>query len=331
MVHEALLEWSRKKLISLNSLGDVLARDRQLIEDFDFDQRQLRLQTDILDSLNNNNEKDWLRHVSRARDVVKRVDDLAAEEGLKATILIDRIDESWDGSDKAVVFLMALMHACVDLSSKSHSVRVLLFLRENIFERVRQIDNEFARLETSVVSLDWTKELLLELVERRLQLPFNTKPPLGGATWNHFFEGDDSSRSMVFDYCQERPRDVLTYCSFAIEAAQSRTHERVSIEDLQAARRRFSESRLKDVGDEYSENYPQISTVLSRFYGLGNEYTIAAITAFVQKLLVNEDVRVYCPAGSTTMLPQSDSSSYFTTLGFLAFVKAMRFSSGRSG
>jgi hypothetical protein len=87
---------------------------------------------------------------------------------------------------------------------------------------------------------------------------------------------------------------VLTYCSFAIEAAQSRTHEQVSIEDLQAARRRFSESRLKDVGDEYSENYPQIGTVLSRFYGLGNEYTIAAITAFVQKLLVDEDIKVFC-------------------------------------
>ena len=86
---------------------------------------------------------------------------------LRITLLIDRIDEAWDGTDKAVVFLMAMMHACIELNASSKSLRPLLFLRENIFERVRQIDNEFSRLETSVVSLDWTRELLLEVIERR--------------------------------------------------------------------------------------------------------------------------------------------------------------------
>ena len=191
---------------------------------------------------------------------------------------------------------MALMHACVEQSSQSELIRPLLFLRENIFERVRQIDNEFSRLETCVVSLDWTRELLLELIERRLNLPFNTKLPLGGATWDYFFESvsGSSSQDMVFDYCQQRPRDVLTYCSFAVEAAQSHTHERVRIEDLQEARRRFSDSRLKDLGDEYSENYPQIQLVLSRFYGLGQEFTLAGVTAFITKLLVDQEIQQYC-------------------------------------
>ena len=59
----------------------------------------------------------------------------------------NRSSDSWDGSDKAVIILMALMHACVELAASVVCVRPLLFLRENIFERVRQIDNEFARLE----------------------------------------------------------------------------------------------------------------------------------------------------------------------------------------
>jgi hypothetical protein len=99
---------------------------------------------------------------------------------------------------------------------------------------------------------------------------------------------------MVFDYCQGRPRDVLTYCSFAVEAAQSHRHERVRIEDLQEARRRFSDSRLKDLGDEYSENYPQLQLVLSRFYGLGKEFTITGVDAFIKKLLVDQDIQQYC-------------------------------------
>lgn len=294
IVLEAVKEWSRQGVISLDSLPPALKKDRQLIEDFDFDQRQLHIQTGVFEALNNENEKEWLKHINRAKKTIHIIDEFVEKKNLQATILIDRIDESWDGSNKAVIFLMGLMHACVQLSATSKSVRSLLFLRENIFERVRSIDNEFARLETSVVSLDWTRELLLELVERRLQLPFNTKLPLGGPTWDHFFEAGPSTKNNVLDYCQERPRDVLTYCSFAVETAQERNHELVMIEDVQSARRRFSESRLKDLGDEYSENYPRISLILSLFYDLGNEYTFSAITAFIQKLLINDEIKKTC-------------------------------------
>lgn len=296
IVDEVIAQWMRDKQVKPQSLPSDLTRERNLIDDHDFDQRYIKIVGEVLGYLNSGNEKEWLKQISRTKDICKSVESIAESQHLQAVLLIDRIDEAWDGSDTAVVFLMALMHACVEQSSQSELIRPLLFLRENIFERVRQIDNEFSRLETCVVSLDWTRELLLELIERRLNLPFNTKLPLGGATWDYFFESvsGSSSQDMVFDYCQQRPRDVLTYCSFAVEAAQSHTHERVRIEDLQEARRRFSDSRLKDLGDEYSENYPQIQLVLSRFYGLGQEFTLAGVTAFITKLLVDQEIQQYC-------------------------------------
>jgi hypothetical protein len=188
-------------------------------------------------ALNKNDEREWLRQVKRVKDIGRAMMELRTWNTFDYTLLLDRIDESWDGSDTAVIFLMALMHACVEVSASVQCVQPKLFLRENIFERVREIDNEFARLETSVVSLDWSREQLLELVERRLILPFPTKLPLRGPTWDYFFEGPgERSRQLVFEYCQDRPRDVLTYCEFAIESAQARRREQVSIEDLQAAR-----------------------------------------------------------------------------------------------
>jgi hypothetical protein len=68
----------------------------------------------------------------------------------------------------------------------------------------------------------------------------------------------------------------------------------VSVEDIQISKGRFSQNRLKDLADEYSENYPQIQLVLNKFYGLGRRFTTAGVTAFIQKLLVDEDVRQYC-------------------------------------
>jgi hypothetical protein len=214
----------------------------------------------------------------------------------RTILLIDRVDESWDGSDKAVILLMAMMHACVELSTSCESVRPLLFLRENVFERVRLIDKEFARLETFVTSLEWTRELLVELVERRLNVPLIAKYALRGDTWKAFFEdgANQSSQDLVLNYCQYRPRDVLIYCSFAIETAQSRLGEKVLVEDLLQARRRFSDSRLKDLCDEYSDNFPQLQLVLGRFFGLGSEFTMRAVEDFVKKLLVDDEIKKRC-------------------------------------
>lgn len=292
---EVVAEWVRRGLLNIDKMPTSLTRERNFIEEDNID---FRLIDAFATSFENspNREKQWAKQKRRVQENSKEMDVLAEERQWEFLLLIDRIDEAWDGSDRAVIFLMALMHACVEISATVKAFRPILFLRENIFERVRQIDNEFARLETSVVSLDWTQELLLELIERRLNIPFSTKLPLRGPTWDYFFESahGKSSREIVFEYCQERPRDVLTYCGFALEAAQSHKHDKVSIGDLQSARRRFSDSRLKDLGDEYSENYPQVQLVLSRFYGLGDEYTLRGMDDFVKKLLVDEEVKAAC-------------------------------------
>ncbi len=292
---EVLGECVAQKKVRFEHAPSELRQERNYIEDFDFDTRTLALVQEIFGALRSNNDQRWLRLMNRAKQVVKSLDDVAVGKSCGHLILIDRIDDTWDGSDTAVTLLMALMHACVELASSLANARPLLFLRENILDRVRQMDNEFTRLETCVVSLDWTRELLRELIERRLQLVMNPKPPLG-EVWDYLFEKvhGESSQAMVFDYCQRRPRDMIIYSSFAVESAQAARHERILIEDLQNARRRFSESALKDLGDEYSENFPQIQLVLGRFHGLAREFTVPAIGAFIQKLLTDGQVTEFC-------------------------------------
>lgn len=296
LLDEVLTEWNNRRLLTFKDFPSILNRERNYLEDYDFDLRIMTFAEDMFKCLEKNNQKEWVRLAKRHNNIVEQIEKLAQSRAWEFILLLDRVDESWDGSDEAVVLLMALMHACVELNASSSCIRPLLFLRENIFERVREIDNEFSRLETCVVSMDWTREQLLEMIERRLNLPFNTKLPLRGPTWDYFFEGAEgkSSQSMVFDYCQERPRDIVIYCSFAVEAAQSRRKERVSLEDLQEARRRFSDSRLKDLGDEYAENYPQLQYILSKFYALGKEYTIGGIESFLDKLLSDDETRKLC-------------------------------------
>lgn len=296
LVDEVIKAWSEKGLFKFDKAFDSIKRERGLIEDCDFDSRVINLTEEIFEAFTTENEKLWLRQIKRSKQIVEEANLIATGGNYDFIILIDRLDESWDGSDSAIICLMALMHAAVRLRASTNFIKPYIFIRENIYDRIRSIDNEFARLETSVVFLDWTESKLMELVERRLVKPFNTKPKLGGEAWSYFFEESEeqSSISSVLKLCQHRPRDVLMLASYAIDNAINNGNVKINSSDLNDASKRYSTSRLKDLGDEFAENYPNIILILEYFYGLGNEFTVNAIEDFIQKLLVNETISKHC-------------------------------------
>ena len=269
ILDEVLGVWLRQGLFRPKT-ASAITREKNEIEQFEFDLRLLNFISEGFGSLGTN-PKEWLKFVNKPKQLADEMSAEATTQRHNFTVLIDRLDDSWNGSDKAVVLIMALMHACIELNATVPCVQPLVFIRENVFEKVRSMDRESARLETAVVSLEWTREMLREFIERRLNRNLVTKPALGGPTWNAFFErpATGSSEDEVFGYCQYRPRDVLIYVASALESAQAHLRSRISHEDLQIAKKKFSESRLKDLSDEYADNYPRLGIVLSKLYGLG--------------------------------------------------------------
>lgn len=296
LLDELVRAWLRDRVFEFKGCPATISKERNLIVDCDFDQRVINLTEEIFDAYSKKQDKLWLRQINRSKELAAEVSQIASTGTYNYIILIDRLDESWDGSPSAMICLMALMHAAVRLTASTSCIRPYIFIRENIYDRIRLMDNEFSRLETSVVFLDWTEKKLQELVERRLVKPFVTKPKLGGEAWSQFFEDVEggSSVNRVMTLCQHRPRDVLMLTSYAIDSAVSNGNQKVTEADLEDASKRYSTSRLKDLGDEFSENYPNISVVLEHFYGLGSEYTLVAIEDFIGKLIVNEKIRKYC-------------------------------------
>jgi len=86
-----------------------LTRERNLIEDHDFDQRLLKLLTEVFSFLQSGKEKDWLKESNRSKEIGTAYEELVNSKNVGSIILIDRIDEAWDGTDKAVLFLMGLL------------------------------------------------------------------------------------------------------------------------------------------------------------------------------------------------------------------------------
>lgn len=272
----------------------VIDEELEQFGSLDFDERCLCFIRRISEALTARDDDRWLKENKAVKGVAEGMKSLGMS-GLKThTLLIDSIDDYWEGTDEGLVYLTAFMHACLETTAQIPWARTILFLRENIFERVRAKDPESSRLETAVIGMDWTESQLLELVERRLNNSLTAKLPLGGPTWEAYFESPEIAWNSVMEFCQRRPRDVLIYISHAVEAAQNNGHERIQLGDIEQARRRFSDNRFKDLGDEYAENYPQIALVLARFYGLGNSFTFGGIESLTRKLLNDLDVIRHC-------------------------------------
>jgi hypothetical protein len=150
ILDEAVLEWKRQGLFTFRSSGSELTKERNNIEQFEFDLRLLSLIEEGFSYLKTENAKEWLKFRNRPDKLAKEItSEYGNQPRMQQMILIDRLDDEWDNSNKAVVLVMALMHACVEIRAATTAVRPIVFLRENVFDRVRELDNEFSRLETS--------------------------------------------------------------------------------------------------------------------------------------------------------------------------------------
>ena len=321
ILDEVLGVWFKQGLYRARS-STAITREKNDIEQHEFDIRLLNFISEGFEYLNSS-PKEWLKFANKPKQLADEMAEEATTQRHNFTVLIDRLDDSWNGSDKAVVLVMALMHACMELNASVSCVQPLVFIRENVFEKVRSMDRESARLETAVVSLEWTREMLREFIERRLNRNLLAKPGLGGPTWNAFFEQPEtgSSEDLVFGYCQYRPRDVLIYVASALESAQAHLRLRITAEDLQIAKKKFSEGRLKDLSDEYADNYPRLGIVLSKFYGLGNEYTIDAVDDFTRRMLLDIEIRDSCQSWIYGYSSPELLIRLFYNLGFFGFKK----------
>jgi hypothetical protein len=136
---ELVKKWIEAHVWKFSDQSSIINKDRGLIETCDFDTRTISLVDEIFQAFNSPNQRLWLRQIKRSKEMIDEVARIRENANFDYVFLIDRIDESWDGSDSAIVCLMALMHACVQLVAACPSLRPYLFVRENIFSRIRDM------------------------------------------------------------------------------------------------------------------------------------------------------------------------------------------------
>lgn len=187
------------------------------------------------------------------------------------TVLIDRIDDVWDGSEGARHLITGALKAMRSINlhpRKAESASVILFLRTDLWQQVAFNDRN--KMSQDIEYLLWSDEELVAVIEARIQSSTGD----AGAKWNSvFFDGEMRQRARSTTYVLKRtmgrPRDIVAYGTFALEEARKNHHELVLAEDIYASESRYSRHILDELTDEIASSPPDFARVLATLKALG--------------------------------------------------------------
>lgn len=205
---------------------------------------------------------------------VERALKVVMTNGIKAQVLIDRLDEGFDPDSSNVAFIDGALTAAIDISTAFKGIiKPLVFLRDNIFRAVAHYDQDFTRnIEGQTLRLHWDVNNLFYLVCNRLRAAFQDETQNNKRLWNryvaHELQGDDGFRQCL-RFTLYRPRDILILLNSAFENASKRdlsaAQPTISLMDLEKSAKTISENRLDDLYKEYKHIFPMIEQSISMF------------------------------------------------------------------
>jgi hypothetical protein len=179
-------------------------------------------------------------------------------------ILLDRLDDSWDGSAESKTLLVGLLKAAKDLNDRlglnedDAGLSVIVFLRSDIYDALQFDDKDKHRPTEDHIT--WSTTELREMVGRRM-------PP--DVEVSDLFEVGEMRGSIApFNYILKRtflrPREVLQFLEECRREAGYSVTE-ISKDDIRAAEDRYSHWKVDDLKQEFRKVYPFFDFLIDAF------------------------------------------------------------------
>ncbi|MFD0856354.1 P-loop ATPase, Sll1717 family [Actinomadura adrarensis] len=217
-----------------------------------------------------------LEEIHNLLDPLRRVLD-----GQRVVVLVDELDRGWDSSEDAKAFVSGLFQACVSINALHPNLRVYISLRQELYDDIPSLYEDAQKHRDLLERIHWTEDTLLELIAKRIRysahekgFDIDTLERAGDAAcWAAVFPGVPGRSSLdsfryIVDRTLYRPREIIQYCSEALDLARGR-HRRLPVPYAVIERCEFAYSaeRAKDIAAEYRFQYPGLFQVFEAFRG----------------------------------------------------------------
>ena len=199
----------------------------------------------------------------------------------RIAILVDNLDKAWEQRNDIEALseiLWGLLEVAQQLpidfqkqDSRRQSIPLSLavFLRSDIFYRIRRVAPEPDKLPYSLLKWD-NPELLRRIIEERFSASF--EPSLDSdILWEQYFcstVSGISTRNYITEAILRRPRDIIVLVNEAVAEAINRGHTRIEEEDILEAEKQYSQYAFDSVKVENTLPEINLENAIFEFVGV---------------------------------------------------------------
>lgn len=244
-------------------------------------------------------------------------------------VLIDDLDKNWMPDDALYIELIrCLLTSVRDINVKLPTVKIVVAVRENIFQRVLQDPGRAPQREKwqdYIAYVRWTRSELTEMLRQRVAVVLRDQYTEDPPSLQDLFPASSKKRrkkpeaiDYILDRTLDRPRDVIRFVNMAIEnATSSRSATGITWDGMRRIEKAYSEDRLLSLYDEWRDSYPFLPALCEIPRKLGARFARADLTDEVIQAVYQAEI----PEGSEWLNQLVDSADWRAkVLGVLVLV-----------
>jgi hypothetical protein len=175
-------------------------------------------------------------------------------------VLLDRLDDSWDGSKESKTLLIGLLRASKELNDRfrtsgDRGLQVISFLRTDIYPLLRFDDKDKHR--AFEYSIAWSPDELAQMISRRLPGDLNVEEILDPQKMRQ----STAPFAYVVQRTFLRPREVIQFLTEAKERGDPESRF-ITKDNLKDAEPTYSRWKVDDLKQEFSKAIPDFPDCL---------------------------------------------------------------------
>jgi hypothetical protein len=275
-------------------------------------------------------ELDKLYKLEEIHHLLPALKEVLAKE--RVVVLVDELDRGWDSSEDAKAFVAGLFQGCVTINGLHDNLRIYISLRQELYDDIPALYEDAQKYRDLLETIRWSEDSLLKLITKRIRHSVQEKGHSSQDTqnsgdlawWNAVFaippgyRADSSYRYMI-DRTLYRPREIIQFCTEALELARERSPALpLPYAAINWAERNYSAERAKDIAAEYRFQYPGLLSIFEVFRGRSHTFD-------------REDLQLLClelatggipTDGTAPWLPDHDPDDLIDILWHVGFLEA---------
>lgn len=250
----------------------------------------------------------------------------------RVSVFVDELDRGWDSSEDAKAFVSGLFQACVSINELHPNLRVFVSLRQELYDDIPALYEDAQKHRDLLETIQWSEDSLLALIAKRIRHsaqergydPDMLERTSDLACWSAIFAPPpgrylDTSFSYMIDRTLYRPREIIQFCTEALEAARGRVASLpLPYSAILRAERGYSAERAKDIAAEYRYQYPGLLSVFDVFRARAGTFNRDDLELLCLELATGE-----LPTHATgTWLPKCEPDKLLEILWQVGFLTA---------